>query len=277
MWSIPVLIILSFIILNYWKTKRTYMVASVHVLFKTKKNMLSMIFLNSERMKEIKEFFWKISIKELEQIVDDLSDEYERKNNFTSKSVVISVAFISSATACLSYILALVNIRLNLFTSEIQSKVKEMKKSGEVSVNSGFLNPDENTKKLLTKAIKEVDSFVMDTMIQHLELIIVFVILICLYLLYRRITVRLINKLYFAAKRVYEDRNKYDDELKEVLEKVYKFQAISWKMTKIESELLFIIIYQSDEKQKSETIVLTDERLIEEVKQHILNKNIKQL
>ncbi|MGN7373089.1 hypothetical protein ACTHPZ_02570 [Bacillus halotolerans] len=269
MWLIPVLIILSFMIFNYWKTKRTYIVASVHVLYKTKKNMLSLIFLNSERMKEIKEFFWKIKIKELEQIVDDLSDEYERKNNFTSKSVVISVAFISSATACLSYILALVNIRLNLFTSEIQSKVKEMKKSGEVSVNSGFLNPDEKTKKLLTKAIKEVDSFVMDTMMQHIGIIGIFVVLICLYLLYRRLTVRLINKLYFAAKRVYEDRNKYEDELKEVLEKVYKYQTINWEMRIIENEECFIIIYESENREKAETIFLTDEKLIKVVKQHL--------
>lgn len=275
MLSMILLVILSFMILNYWKTKRTYIVASVHVLYKTKKNMLTLIFLNSERMKEIKEFFWKINIKDLAQIVDDLSDEYERKNNFTSKSVVISIAFISSATACLSYILALVNIRLNLFTSEIQSKVKEMKQSGELSVNSGFLNPDEKTEKLLTKAINEVDSFVMDTMLQHLEIIGIFVVLICLYLLYRRLTVRLINKLYFAAKRVYEDRNKYEDELKEVLEKVYKYQTINWEMRIIENKECFIIIYQSGEEQKAETIALTDEIIIEEVKHHILNNNIK--
>ncbi|WP_426982787.1 hypothetical protein ACP059_18575 [Bacillus cabrialesii] len=263
------LIVLSINTLKYWKTKKTYTVASVHVLYKTKKNMLSLIILNSERMNQIKEFFWKIKIKELAQIVDDLSDEYERKNNFTSKSVVISVAFISSATACLSYILALVNIRLNLFTSEIQSKVKEMKKSGEVSVNSGFLNPDEKTKKLLSKAIKEVDSFVMDTMLQHLEIIGIFVVLICVYLLYRRLTVRLINNLYFAAKRVYEDRNKYEDELKEVLEKVYKYQTINWEMRVIDSEECFIIIYESEDRKKAETIFLTDEKLIHVVKHHL--------
>ncbi|MGD2327675.1 hypothetical protein ACP8H5_05400 [Bacillus subtilis] len=269
MLSMILLIILSFMILNYWKTKRTYIVASVHVLYKTKKNMLTLIFLNSERMKEIKEFFWKINIKDLAQIVDDLSDEYERKNNFTSKSVVISIAFISSATACLSYILALVNIRLNLFTSDIQSKVKDMKQSGELSVNSGFLNPDEKTEKLLTKAINEVDSFVMNTMLQHLEIIGIFVVLICLYLLYRRLTVRLINKLYFAAKRVYEDRNKYEDELKEVLEKVYKYQTINWEMRIIENKECFIIIYESEDRKKAETIFLTDEKLIHVVKHHL--------
>lgn len=275
MWAIVVLIILYILILNYKKTKKTYTIASIHVLYKTKKNMLSLIILNSERMNQIKEFFWKIKIKELAQIVDDLSDEYERKNNFTSKSVVISIAFISSATACLSYILARVNIRLNLFTSEIENKVKELRRSGEVSANSGFLNPDEKTEKLLTKAIKEVDSFVMDTMLQHIGIIGIFVVLICLYLLYRRLTVRLINKLYFAAKRVYEDRNKYEDELKEVLEKVYKYQTINWEMKVIENEECFIIIYQSGEEQKAETIALTDEIIIEEVKHHILNNNIK--
>ncbi|WP_446475952.1 hypothetical protein [Bacillus velezensis] len=275
MWVIVVLIILYILILNYKKTKKTYTIASVHVLYKTKKNMLSLIILNSERMNQIKEFFWKIKIKELAQIVDDLSDEYERKNNFTSKSVVISIAFISSATACLSYILARVNIRLNLFTSEIENKVKELRRSGEVSANSGFLNSDEKTEKLLTKAIKEVDSFVMDTMLQHIGIIGIFVVLICLYLLYRRLTVRLINKLYFAAKRVYEDRNKYEDELKEVLEKIYKYQTINWEMKVIENEECFIIIYQSGEEQKAETIALTDEIIIEEVKHHILNNNIK--
>ena len=275
MWAIVVLIILYILISNYKKTKKAYTIASVHVLYKTKKNMLSLIILNSERMNQIKEFFWKMKIKELAQIVDDLSDEYERKNNFTSKSVVISIAFISSATACLSYILARVNIRLNLFTSEIENKVKELRRSGEVSANSGFLNPDEKTEKLLTKAIKEVDSFVIDTMLQHIGIIGIFVVLICLYLLYRRLTVRLINKLYFAAKRVYEDRNKYEDELKEVLEKIYKYQTINWEMKVIENEDCFIIIYQSGEEQKAETIALTDEIIIEEVKHHILNNNIK--
>lgn len=269
MWAIVVLIILYILISNYKKTKKTYTIASVHVLYKTKKNMLSFIILNSERMNQIKEFFWKIKIKELAQIVDDLSDEYERKNNFTSKSVVISIAFISSATACLSYILARVNIRLNLFTSEIENKVKELRRSGEVSANSGFLNSDEKTEKLLTKAIKEVDSFVMNTMLQHIGIIGIFVVLICLYLLYRRLTIRLINKLYFAAKRVYEDRNKYEDELKEVLEKVYKYQTIDWEMRVIENEDCFIIIYESEDRKKAETIFLTDEKLIKVVKQHL--------
>ncbi|WYF02187.1 hypothetical protein WKI57_12905 [Bacillus velezensis] len=112
-------------------------------------------------------------------------------------------------------------------------------------------------------------------MLQHIGIIGIFVVLICLYLLYRRLTVRLINKLYFAAKRVYEDRNKYEDELKEVLEKIYKYQTINWEMKVIENEECFIIIYQSGEEQKAETIALTDEIIIEEVKHHILNNNIK--
>lgn len=59
MWAIVVLIILYILISNYKKTKKAYTIASVHVLYKTKKNMLSLIILNSERMNQIKEFFGK--------------------------------------------------------------------------------------------------------------------------------------------------------------------------------------------------------------------------
>ncbi len=37
MWVIVVLIILYILILNYKKTKKTYTIASVHVLYKTKR------------------------------------------------------------------------------------------------------------------------------------------------------------------------------------------------------------------------------------------------
>ncbi|WP_368650218.1 hypothetical protein AB1M41_13815 [Bacillus inaquosorum] len=198
---------------EYKSKNNNYYVASTYILKNNRD--LSLNFLNSIRVNKITSWLFSLNRKDVLDLRNGLEDEKERKSNFVSKATMFNIILIPFFTTFLTYIIAYTNFGLSLISRGI------ILKEGNNNILE-FLNKDDTTSELNQLVSNILDTVFYDTMKFHFELFLSIFILIMLYFIYRRFTLRRINKLYFAANTVYEYKQAcfeaYEEQRKELIQ-----------------------------------------------------------